>query len=565
MFNSLTEKFDGISGILWPWFLATLVSSVAGSLIQSNINLIEINDLGASLGTGDWLQTVGHDLLTFAPFFALLVGTAFIFAFPVAARLSRSLPIPEAILMPLAGVVGIMLANFLANWFAPVSTIIAATRTLSGYLAIVSTGALGGLVYFKMAPSKDYADKPSHGFALLTATALVLGISFGLHLITRPQRGEAIQDQELDYRVAVVAAGLQHPWALTFLPDGRKLVTERSGTVRIIDESGALLMEPLRGAPEPFFGTEAGTMDLTLSPDFAEDSTLYISYSCGEAKAHTTCVSRGRLQGNALTEVETIFEAQPTRNTQIQFGSRLHFLPDGTLLITVGDGFDYREQAQLLDNHIGKLVRINPDGSAPEDNPFIGDPDKLDNIYSFGHRNPQGVWLDRETGVLYESEHGPYGGDEINIIEAGENYGWPLATSGINYPGDYVSPQESEFDARQPLQSWTPSIAPSGIMVYRGEDFPALYGDLLVSGLAGKGVFRLRVREGEVTEHQRLFHDLDRRIRQSVLGPDGRLYLVTDDPEAGEILRIDPPRSSDDITARQNESETARAEVAQTD
>jgi len=524
--------------VFWPWLLATVSTAATGSLVQSIINLLEILDLGATLSVSDWLVTVGHDLIAFAPFFALLVGAGFLVAFPVTTHVAERTPIHRGLLFAVAGALGVAVANFAANYVAPVSTLIAATRTVTGYIAILATGALGGLVYFSIGPRNPEVERMSVAMALLGASAGVLVLSFGLHVVTRPESEVVIEDLDLSYDLAVVASGLSHPWALVFLPDGRKLVSERAGRIRIIDETGALLRAPLGGVPKIFVGKEAGAMDLKLSPTFDEDALVYLSFSCGEEPDLTTCVARGRLDGNELTEVETVFSAKAERSTQIQFGSRLLFLPDHTLLITVGDGFDFREQAQRLDNHFGKVVRINGDGSVPADNPFVNDPDALADIFSYGHRNPQGLWLDQSSGDLYESEHGPYGGDEINAVVAGANHGWPLVTEGINYPGDYVSPQTHELKAVAPLHTWTPSIAPSGITVYEGEDFSELKGDLLVSALAGKGVFRLTIRDGSVVRQHRLFSELNSRIRQTQLGPDGLLYLITDDPVDGSILRL---------------------------
>ncbi len=208
------------------------------------------------------------------------------------------------------------------------------------------------------------------------------------------------------------------------------------------------------------------------------------------------------------------------------------------MVVSIGDGFDYREEAQELGNHMGKLVRLNMDGSVPNDNPFVDHKNTQPEIYSYGHRNPQGLHYDHETGRLYESEHGPYGGDEVNIIEPGKNYGWPIATEGVNYPGTSISPHEKLEGVQAPINHWTPSIAPSGITLYRGEAFPEFNGDLLVSSLAGQGVFHLDLDNGRVVAEQRLFHELGKRIRDVYVGEEGELYLLTDhDP--GQLLRVD--------------------------
>jgi glucose/arabinose dehydrogenase len=361
----------------------------------------------------------------------------------------------------------------------------------------------------------------------------------------RPERQIEIQDYPVEnYRVAVIADGLDHPWSMVRLPDGRLLIAERSGDIRVVDTEGALLREPVEGVPEVLVGVQGGLLDMELSPRFERDRLVFLSYACGTKQANNTCVGRGELRGSRLENFERIFQAQPMKNTSVQFGSRIAFLPDDTMVVSIGDGFDFREDAQELGNHIGTLVRLNMDGSVPSDNPFFDRDDARPEIYSYGHRNPQGLFYDEPSDRLYESEHGPYGGDEVNIIEAGVNYGWPLATEGINYPGTNISPHDRLDDVRAPINHWTPSIAPSGIAVYRGEAFPEFDGDLLVSGLAGRGVFRLDMEDGRMVGDQRLFHELNKRIRDVIVGDEGELYLLTDHAP-GELLRIDPENSED--------------------
>lgn len=248
--------------------------------------------------------------------------------------------------------------------------------------------------------------------------------------------------------------------------------------------------------------------------------------------------SPGEFRGNGLENVQRIFQATPLKNTSVQFGSRIVFLPDDALVVSIGDGFDYREDAQDLSTHMGKLVRLNMDDSVPADNPFVGQQNKQPEIYSYGHRNPQGLHFDAESGQLFESEHGPYGGDEHNIIEAGNNYGWPMATEGVNYPGTGISPHENLNGVEPPINHWTPSIAPSDFTIYRGDAFAEFNGDLLVSSLAGMGVFRVDLEEGRVVGEQRLFHELEKRIRDVNVGEAGELYLLTDH-SPGKLLRID--------------------------
>ena len=241
-----------------------------------------------------------------------------------------------------------------------------------------------------------------------------------------------------DYRIVQVAEGLDHPWSMTFLPDGSMLVVELSGQIRSIKD-GALSPDPVAGVPPVFFRSQGGLFDAILHPEFAANSLIYLSYAHGTADANALRVARARFDGASLHDLDVIFEAEPLKDTPVHYGGRLLFLPDGTLLVTTGDGFDYREHAQMLDNHLGKILRINDDGSGPADNPFVGREGALPQIWSYGHRNVQGIVFDDETGRIYAHEHGAQGGDEVNVIEPGKNYGWPVITHGIDYSGARVA------------------------------------------------------------------------------------------------------------------------------
>lgn len=525
---------------LVPWLIAVLATSVLGSLVQTHINLVNVLEMGAYWTLEDWQRAVVHDLLSFMPFYALLVGVAFLFAFPVALWLAGKWPAGRASLFGLAGAVALAVAFFVANTAAPIPTLIAATRDWTGYLAMLATGAVGGWMFHRFGGDPDFESGVGLSWWHLAFPVLVLAASFGLHVFMKPDRALEIDDVPMDgFEIAVLADGLAHPFSMARLPDGRWLIVERIGKLRIVDREGALIREPVEGVPEVIPGKQAGLLDIELSPDFERDRLVYLTYACGTAEENNTCLGRGEFRDDRLQEFNRIFQGRPLKATGVQFGSRILFLPDGTMLVSVGDGFDLREDAQDLESHIGKLVRLNPDGSVPSDNPFVGRGDVLPEIYSYGHRNPQGLVRDDETGRIYETEHGPYGGDEVNRIEAGVNYGWPLATEGVNYPGSSISPHDELDSVRGPLKHWTPSIAPSGMTLYRGDAFPELDGDLLVSGLAGKGLFHLSLEDGEIVADRRLFHDLGKRIRDVMVGDDGELYLLTDhDP--GQLLRIDP-------------------------
>lgn len=341
------------------------------------------------------------------------------------------------------------------------------------------------------------------------------------------------------YRIETVTEGLEHPWSLAFLPDGRMLVTERVGRLRVIEADGQLVDEPVAGVPEAFIAAQAGLMEVALDPQYAENRWIYLSYAYGTEEANNTRLVRGRLVDGELQDVEVLFTGKPLKEGAAHYGGRIAFLPDNTLVLTLGDGFDWREQAQNPANHLGKIVRLNRDGSVPADNPLVGQQGAAEEIYSLGHRNVQGIVYDAELDRLYSNEHGPRGGDELNLIQAGKNYGWPLATFGVDYTGARVSPYTELPGLVSPLLHWTPSVAPSSLMLYRGERFPDWRGDLFVSTLAERSVRRIRVQGDMLAGEEILFEELDERIRDVRPGPDGYLYLLTDNAN-GRLLRVLP-------------------------
>jgi glucose/arabinose dehydrogenase len=341
-----------------------------------------------------------------------------------------------------------------------------------------------------------------------------------------------------DYQIETVAEGLEHPWSIAWLPDGRALVTERPGRLRILD-AGRLLPDPVAGLPPVYAASQGGLLEALPGPGYADDGWIYLSYAHGGPDENATRVARARLSGNELVELEVLFTARPAKDTPVHYGGRMAFLPDGTLLVGLGDGFDYREAAQRLDSHLGTIVRIAADGSVPPDNPFVDDGDALPEIFSYGHRNVQGLAVDSATGTIWQHEHGPRGGDEVNVITAGGNYGWPVATHGVNYSGALVSPFESRPGLIDPRHVWTPSIAPAGLALYTGDAFPQWRGDLLVAGLVSADVKRLTVSAGRVVERGSLFGEIGERLREVRTGPDGFIYLLTDTAQ-GRVLRARP-------------------------
>ena len=343
--------------------------------------------------------------------------------------------------------------------------------------------------------------------------------------------------QDTLYSYTVLADGLDHPWSMAVIDDNNILFTELSGQLRQIRE-GRLMDQPVSGVPDILFKGQGGLSGITLDPEFNINQTLYLAFSSKKqgSRENTLKVIRARLVENKLIDVTEIFSAYPYRNTALHYGAKITFMEDGTLLITNGDGFNYREKAQTLDNHFGKIVRINKDGTIPIDNPYINDKDKLPEIWSYGHRNPQGIV--NVEGIIFGLEHGPMGGDELNIINSANNYGWPAITYGRDYNGSIISPFTEMKGMEQPVKYWVPSIAPSGIMHYDKEAFPAWEGSLFVSYLKPGGVIRLVLDGTRIKSEEVLFDDLS-RIRDISKTPSGSILIATDG-SGGEILRVDP-------------------------
>ena len=342
-------------------------------------------------------------------------------------------------------------------------------------------------------------------------------------------------------RVATVATGLDHPWGLAFLPDGRKLVTERSGQLRIVETDGRL-SAPLGNVPAVHARGQGGLLDVALDPEFEQNHTLYLSYAEPGEGGASTAVARARLEAGRLADVNVIFRQLPKVSGSNHFGSRLVFARDGTLFVTLGERYAYREKAQDLSTHLGKIVRINRDGSVPRDNPFVNRPGVRPEIWSYGHRNVQGAAIHPTTGALWINEHGAQGGDELNIPRAGLNYGWPVITLGVDYDGSKIGEGRAKPGMEQPIYSWTPSIAPSGMAFYTANAFPNWRGNLFVGSLKFGLLVRLELSGETVTSEERLFEAIGERIRDVRVGPDGRLYLLTDSSN-GRLLRLDPDGS----------------------
>lgn len=370
-------------------------------------------------------------------------------------------------------------------------------------------------------------------FGLSLAALSIAAMAANAHAETIDSRWATVQ-------VETIAEGLAHPWGLAFLGSGRLLITERPGHMRIVEADGSL-GEPIAGLPEIKVRNQGGLLDVALSPDYDSDRMVYFSYSEPESEGSeitSTAVARARLENNALHDVEVIFSQYPKENGGRHYGGRLQFSANGEyLFIGLGDRGHRSDDAQLVNNHTGTLIRIYPDGSVPTDNPFVGQEGAQPEIWSYGHRNIQGMDVQPSTGQLWTVEHGPQGGDELNRPEAGLNYGWPIITHGEQYGGGEVGIGFAKEGMESPVWHWTPSIAVSGLAFYTGNQFPAWEGNALATGLRGNNLARLEI-DGDRVIHQELMQ-FDYRIREVKVDNDGYIYLLTDHRD-GKILRLSP-------------------------
>ena len=386
---------------------------------------------------------------------------------------------------------------------------------------------LGGCSFLKNSPSASSTDESS------------------LNSPLRAQKNIAVAE---NYQTTTRLDGLEHPWSMTWLPDGAILITERPGRLRIVRD-GVLETQPIPGVPEVFAVGQGGLMDVSLHPNFAENRLIYLTYSHGSKSANRTRVARATFDGSALQNLEVIFQVNRAKQGGQHFGSRIVWLPDNTMLVSFGDGGNppvqldgdlIRQQAQNLNSHLGKVVRLKDDGSIPLDNPFINSTDANGAVWSYGHRNIQGMAFDRVNNRLWSTEHGARGGDELNLIEAGENYGWPEVTYSQEYTGGEISQSRSRPGMSDPKVVWTPAIAPSGLAVYTGARFPQWQGALLAGGLVSQDVRRLDLDgKGNVVREESI--PIGQRVRDVRQSPDGILYVLTDEPN-GQLISIEPQR-----------------------
>ncbi len=340
-----------------------------------------------------------------------------------------------------------------------------------------------------------------------------------------------------NFKTTKILSGLEHPWSMAWLPDGTMLITERPGRLRIV-RNGQLQPTPVAGVPEVFAAGQGGLMEVSLHPNFAQNRLVYLTYSYGDAQANRTRVARAKFDGKALSNLEVIFEVSPTKPGTQHFGSRIVWLPDNTMLLAIGDGGNPplkingelpRKQAQKLNSQLGKIVRLNDDGSIPKDNPFVETENANPAIWNYGHRNIQGLTFDAENKRVWSTEHGSKGGDEVNVEEAGKNYGWPVVTYSREYSGGEISQERSRPGMVDPKLVWTPSIAPSGLAFYNG--------DLFAGGLVSQDVRQIDLDEtGKVVGEKSI--EIGQRVRDVKVAPDGKLYVITDE-DNGQLIRLE--------------------------
>lgn len=361
-----------------------------------------------------------------------------------------------------------------------------------------------------------------------------------------PPQAQAATGEADALRPVTIVKNLNHPWGVAWLPDGSLLITERPGRLQLV-RAGILEPKPIPGLPDLFAEGQGGLLDIAIHPRFAENRFVYFTYSDGNLAANQTHIARAKFDGRTLQNWQVIFKVSQTKPRAQHFGARLAWLADGTLLAALGDGGNppirlgdelIRQQAQNLGSHLGKVIRINDDGSVPVDNPFVSDAQSKPEVWSYGHRNIQGLALDPLTNEVWATEHGARGGDEVNRLAAGANYGWPVATHSREYSGGLISPEKSLPGMVDPQVIWTPSIAPSGLAIYRGTVFPQWQGQLFAGGLVSQDIRRIEVDSaGNVVDQTSIY--IGQRVRDVRQGPDGFLYVLTDSPQ-GQLIRLEP-------------------------
>lgn len=550
--------------------VAALITGALTSLVQTQVNLAEHVALGAQVSGPLRGAVTVEDLARFGPVAMGVAMVALLLAFLVAHGVVRFvLPTWRIVVFALAGWSGMATAFGLLATLIP-SPPLAATRTGLGLLLVSLPGLIGGLVYARMtrtqaasshlgashaqaAASSDSGFKRTQVAASLAPAATRRYLAVAAVCVVVPVLSFFMMAQPNDplpqpvdpasFQVQTVATGLDAPWSVAFLPDGRRLVTEMAGRLRVVHADGTLTDIALDGMPPIFWkGTVIGLMEVVVDPAFAQTNWLFFTMGYGDAGAVGTRVVRATLDGDRIKDVRVLFSST-LKSRDGNNGGRMAFLRDGTLVVTIGDGNLRFEAAQSTADYLGTIIRIDREGRAPADNPFRQQPGALPEIYSIGHRNAQGIAMDPTTGDLLSSEHGARGGDEINRIVAGGNYGWPLVTGGIDYWFARVSPFKRLEGYVDPALEWTPSIAPSGLAIYDGAMFPEWRGDLFVPALKERSIRRIKREGGRIVGQELMLADRDARMRDVKVAPDGSIYVLTDGKDA-TLLRLVPPAAS---------------------
>ena len=370
---------------------------------------------------------------------------------------------------------------------------------------------------------------------------LIILMCMSCHLSWAQDKQQLIHSEKHSFRIVPLLAGLENPWSIAFLPDGSMLITERAGRLRLVTQDFKLDPKPIDGLPEVIANGQGGLFDVVLHPQHAQNGWIYWAYNAPGTGGWGTALARGKLQGQRMTEVQVLFSMQPKTRSAHHFGGRIVFDAAGMVYLTLGDRGD-KDRAQKLNDHAGSVIRLHDDGRVPNDNPFVERAGALPEKWTLGHRNMQGAAINPKTGELWTHEHGPQGGDEVNVIRPGLNYGWPVVTYGVNYGlGTKIGEGQSKPGMVQPLQVWVPSIAPSGMAFVSGSQFSQWRGSMLVGALRGQMLVRLTLEGDKVLSEERLFQGRPGRIRDVRMGPDGLVYLLTDDPQ-GALLRLEPAK-----------------------
>lgn len=527
---------------------AALLTGLLASIVQTQVNLLELTRLGVPVPLATRLYVTLEDALRFSPVMSALASAGLLPAVAAAQRVGRTWrPGIRLALFALAAALGLCAVFLVLPLFMPMASLVSATRTGAGLLSMCLAALPAGLLCgrFMRGPRRAHGavgDAPSGAAAwpLAAAFFVLLAVPVGLFFAMSPKRADAIPNADAArIDVQTVATGLRRPWSVAFLPDGRRLVTEIEGRLRAVATDGAITDIAMTGFPPIHHaGGVAGLMEVALDPDFGNNAILYLTTSYGETSANGTRLVRARLNGDRLEDVRILFSSS-LKSDDGNNGGRLAFLPDGSVLLTVGDGSSRREEAQSLASHQGKVIRVDREGRAPADNPFTGRAGAAAEIFSLGHRNPQGIAVASGSGEVLVSDHGPRGGDEVNIVGAGTNHGWPILTGGIDYSFARVTPFRRLAGFEDATLEWTPSIAPAGLAIYEGDLFPGWKGSLLVPALKERSIRRLVRQDGRVVGQELLLADLKTRMRDVKVAPDGSVYVLTDGIDA-RLLRLVP-------------------------